>query len=46
MNWDDLQYEKTSYYSSSVYGQSKLAQILNSFELAKRLEGISRNFYF
>lgn len=43
MNWDDLQYENTPYSKAgwTCYGQSKLAQILNAFELAKRLEGIS-----
>ena len=41
MNWDDLQYEKTSYKKAGweCYGQSKLAQILNAVELAKRLQG-------
>jgi len=41
MNWDDLQYEKTPYRKAGmeVYGQSKLAQILMSVELAERLEG-------
>ncbi len=38
INWDDLQYEKTTYYTLKSYGQSKLAQILNSFELSKRLK--------
>lgn len=43
MNWDDLQYEKTAYGMGGwlCYGQSKLAQILNAFELAKRLDGTS-----
>jgi retinol dehydrogenase-12 len=41
MNWDDLQYEKTAYKQAGwdCYGQSKLAQILSTVELAKRLEG-------
>lgn len=38
MKWDDLQYEK-DYVARYAYGQSKLAQILNAFELSKRLEG-------
>ncbi len=33
-----MQYEKTTYYTLKSYGQSKLAQILNSFELSKRLK--------
>ena len=38
MNWDDLNYEKK--YSALVcYGQSKLAQILFTIELEKRLKG-------
>lgn len=38
MNWDDLQLEK-AYNGRTAYGQSKLAQILHAFELAKRLDG-------
>lgn len=41
MNWDDLQYESTPYSKAGMtcYGQSKLAQILMTVELADRLEG-------
>jgi retinol dehydrogenase-14 len=38
MNFDDLQGE-TRYSGSRAYSQSKLAQILFTYELAKRLEG-------
>ena len=38
MNWDDLQSEK-SYSSMFCYRQAKLANILFTVELAKRLKG-------
>ena len=38
MNWDDLNWEK-SYNPIKAYSQSKLANILFTKELAKRLEG-------
>jgi len=38
MNFDDLNSEK-SYNSYSAYSQSKLANVLFTRELAKRLEG-------
>lgn len=37
MNWDDLQFEK-SFSTAKAYGQSKLAQILFTTELAKKLK--------
>ena len=44
MNWDDLNWEK-SYSPIRAYAQSKLANILFTKELAKRLEG-SASFIF
>jgi NAD(P)-dependent dehydrogenase (short-subunit alcohol dehydrogenase family) len=39
MRWDDLQFEKTPYSGFKAYGQSKLANVLFTYELARRLEG-------
>lgn len=39
MNFDDLQYERTKYSAIAAYGQSKLANILFTKELARQLEG-------
>jgi NAD(P)-dependent dehydrogenase (short-subunit alcohol dehydrogenase family) len=39
MLWDDVQFEKTRYRSMKAYGQSKLANVLFTYELARRLEG-------
>jgi NAD(P)-dependent dehydrogenase (short-subunit alcohol dehydrogenase family) len=39
MRWDDLQFEKTPYRGFKAYGQSKLANVLFTYELARRLEG-------
>ncbi len=39
MNWDDLMFEK-NYKMLGGYSQSKLAQIMFTVELAKRLKGI------
>lgn len=38
MHFDDLQFEKR-YFSFRAYGQSKLANMLFTYELARRLEG-------
>ena len=37
--WDDINWEKTEYSSVKAYGQSKLANILFTRELANRLKG-------
>ncbi len=39
MNWNDLQSEHGRYIAMVAYGQSKLANILFTVELARRLEG-------
>ena len=39
MHWDDLQLERTGYRGFKAYGQSKLANVLFTYELARRLEG-------
>lgn len=39
MDWDDLQYERRKYSGTSAYNQSKLANVLFTIALAKRLEG-------
>jgi len=39
MHWDDLQFRTNRYRSFKAYGQSKLANILFTYELARRLEG-------
>jgi NAD(P)-dependent dehydrogenase (short-subunit alcohol dehydrogenase family) len=39
MHWEDLQFANARYKSFRVYGQSKLANILFTYELARRLEG-------
>jgi retinol dehydrogenase 12 len=44
MNWDDLMWEKR-YHPMEAYAQSKLANILFTKELAKRLEGTSVTTY-
>ena len=43
--FDDINWEKTEYNSSKAYGQSKLANILFSKELAKRLQGTGVTTY-
>ena len=45
MYWDDINWESTPYSSVKAYGQSKLANILFTRELAKRLEGSGVNAY-
>lgn len=39
MDWDDLQSTRRYGYGRRAYGQSKLANLLFTFELARRLEG-------
>jgi NAD(P)-dependent dehydrogenase (short-subunit alcohol dehydrogenase family) len=39
MHWDDLQFARTRYKAFRAYGQSKLANILFTYELARRLDG-------
>lgn len=39
MHWDDLGFERGGYRSWRAYGQSKLANVLFTYELARRLEG-------
>jgi NAD(P)-dependent dehydrogenase (short-subunit alcohol dehydrogenase family) len=39
MDWDDLQFERRGYGGSAAYNQSKLANVLFTLALARRLEG-------
>jgi NAD(P)-dependent dehydrogenase (short-subunit alcohol dehydrogenase family) len=39
MNWGDLELESTGYRAFAAYGQSKLANLLFTYELARRLAG-------
>jgi NAD(P)-dependent dehydrogenase (short-subunit alcohol dehydrogenase family) len=39
MQWEDLQWETHRYKAFKAYGQSKLANILFTYELARQLEG-------
>lgn len=39
MDWDDLQFERKSYSGTAAYNQSKLANVLFTLALARRLEG-------
>jgi NAD(P)-dependent dehydrogenase (short-subunit alcohol dehydrogenase family) len=39
LDFDDLQFERRAYGAMHVYGQSKLANVIWSGELARRLEG-------
>merc|ERR1719430_1327784 len=45
MQWEDLNWENTSYSPMRAYSQSKLANILFSKELARRLEGSGVTVY-
>ena len=44
IRWDDLNYEK-SYGATEAYNNSKLANVLHSKELARRLQGSNINVY-
>ena len=39
MGWEDLQFFKRTYRGFKAYGQSKLANLLFTYELSRRLEG-------
>jgi len=39
MRWDDLQFAHTRYRGMKAYAQSKLANVLFTYELARRLQG-------
>ena len=45
MQWEDINCEHTEYSSQAAYGQSKLANILFTRELANRLRGTGVNVY-
>ena len=45
MQWGDINYENTQYSAQAAYGQSKLANILFTRELANRLKGTGVNAY-
>jgi len=45
MNFDDINYEKRSYSPAGAYGQSKLANVLFTRELARKGEGSGVNAY-
>eukprot|EP01023_Acetabularia_acetabulum_P038746 TRINITY_DN370_c1_g1_i5.p4 TRINITY_DN370_c1_g1~~TRINITY_DN370_c1_g1_i5.p4 ORF type:complete len:194 (-),score=28.14 TRINITY_DN370_c1_g1_i5:626-1207(-) len=42
MNFDDLMFEKRNYDAWRAYGQSKLANILFTYELSRKLQGKTR----
>ena len=45
MKWDDLMFVKTKYVTIEAYRQSKLANILFTHELSKRLKDTSTKVY-
>jgi len=45
MYWDDINWNNTEYHTLKAYGQSKLANILFTQELAKRLKGTGISAY-
>jgi NAD(P)-dependent dehydrogenase (short-subunit alcohol dehydrogenase family) len=40
IDWDDLNWERRPYHAGRAYGQSKLANLLFSFELQRRLAAV------
>lgn len=45
MQWDDINFDKTPYNAIQAYGQSKLANVLFTKELARKGEGSGVNAY-
>ena len=45
IHWDDLNWEKTKYNMFKAYNQSKLANVMHSMALSRRLEGTGVTTY-